>query len=594
MRWLPSSLRGFSLPRFSVERPDTGAGPAAAGVRTLRIYFIKPSKYDDDGSVLSYRWGVIPNNTLTVLAALNEQVLRARSDVHIQTVLWDEMVDELLSDAAIASIRSRAASDSVELIIGLAGVQTNQYPRARDIGLQFLKLGVPVLMGGFHVSSHEPSRDFLTRAGFTVVIGEAENTWSELVDDYLRGNLKPRYSVSTGIRAKTGLHDITVPLIRDAELPAISTRYMSRFFNSSLTTIETSRGCPFACSYCAVKNVVGRTMRPRDPRLVVDWMRDAYDRHGIRSLFIVDDDFFRSPHWEEVLLGMADLRRSGRDLWFMMQADVESGVYARPRLGENETQRHHRSRRFIDLAAAAGCYAVFMGFESFNPANLEHVMKFHNEDAEDRRKNAAQLEDATARVKARYQRAVDNWHRAGVAVHCGYILGFPFDRKGCGKEAAKDLADIGVDLASFFAYTLLPGTEDYVNAVSTETVADEDFNNYDGRHFVAVHPTLTRDELEQEYRDAYRNFYTWRRLAWSLGTLHDVPGLHWGSRLGMLSQQIYFTYAERHGWHPMTGGIWRLRDRTLRRRVTWDHEAAELYLGGIPAAPVPAAVRSVA
>jgi hypothetical protein len=64
-----------------------------------------------------------------------------------------------------------------------------------------------------------------------------------------------------------------------------------------------------------VKNVMGRTMRARDPRAVVEWLRAAHDEHGIRNVLIVDDDLYRSPAWEPLLAGMAALRRSGRDLW---------------------------------------------------------------------------------------------------------------------------------------------------------------------------------------------------------------------------------------------------------------------------------------
>jgi hypothetical protein len=649
------ALSGFRLPTFAAPRPDASLGPGPGDRRTLRIYFIKPSTYDDDGYLLEFRWGVIPNNTLTVLAALNAQFASARPDVHVQTVLWDEMVDGGLSGTVISSICNQAAADGVELLIGLAGVQTNQYPRGRDIGLQFKRLGVPVMMGGFHVSSHAPTRDFLTSAGITVVVGEAETTWDTILDDYLCGDLQACYRVAAGVRAKTGMADVTVPLIRDAALPAIDSRYLTRFFNPSLTTIETSRGCPFACSYCAVKNVMGRTMRARDPQRVVDWIRNAHDRHGIRSLFLVDDDFFRSPQWEEVLTGMAALRRSGRDLWFMMQADVESAADA-------DTPRGQRSRRFIDLAAEAGCYTVFMGFESFNPANLEHTLKFHNEAKQDRRRGlqgghpragessdsggphqrrgmnppaeppesplngtpstsafavgfsrlratepgnsfpghpsdtlAAQLSAASpaerraefhaaqARVKARYQHAVANWHRAGVGVHCGYIIGLPHDGKGCGARAARELVDIGVDLASFFVHTLLPGTEDYLAAVNADAITNHDFNDYDSMHYAGTHPLLTTEEIHREYREAWHTFYSWKRLGWSLATGHQVRGLTLPSRLGMLVQQLYFTYAARCGWHPMLGGIGRRYDRATRRRVVCDHEAVEHYLGTVPA-----------
>src|SRR5207302_7223950 len=130
------------------------------------------------------------------------------------------------------------------------------------------------------------------------------------------------YAVTDGIRAKTGKDDIIVPIITDAQLPAIEDRYLHRFYNDKMTTLDTSRGCPFTCSYCSVKNVMGRTMRSRDPQSVVRWVRDAGQHHGIDSLFIVDDDFFRSPSWEPILEGMAEYRRQGNALSFMMQVDA--------------------------------------------------------------------------------------------------------------------------------------------------------------------------------------------------------------------------------------------------------------------------------
>jgi radical SAM superfamily enzyme YgiQ (UPF0313 family) len=415
-----------------------------------------------------------------------------------------------------------------------------------------------------------------------VVIGEAETTWPSLLDDYLRGALSPSYQVRDGVRARTGTGEITVPSIADGELPAIDDRYLRRFFNPTFSTIDTSRGCPFVCSYCSVKNVMGRTMRAREPRSVVAWLADAYDRHGVRNVLIVDDDFFRSPAWEDILGGMAELRRERPALGCILQTDLEAAALAWPGPGEEETQRSRRSRRFVELAAAAGCFEAFVGLESFDPANLEQAAKFHNEDRRDRRSSLARRAEVARRVKARYRRAVDAWHRVGVGVHAGYIIGMPFDRPGCGKQAARDLAEIGVDIASFFAYTPLPGTEEHDRATAERSLVSEDFNDYDSTHFVRRHPTMSFAELQAEYAAAYRSFYTWKRLLWSVGTLHGVPGLRPAARLGMLTQQLYFTYATRRGWHPMMGGIWRLRDAAERRRARADEEAVRCYLGTEP------------
>ena len=133
--------------------------------------------------MLAFRWGVIPNNTLIALAGLNAAYAASHPEIDVQTVLWDELVDGVLTDAAVAAIASRATADGVEPLIGLAGVQTNQYPRGRDLARRFRRRGLPVLMGGFHVSSHPPSCEELGALGVTVVLGEADVTWPRLLGD---------------------------------------------------------------------------------------------------------------------------------------------------------------------------------------------------------------------------------------------------------------------------------------------------------------------------------------------------------------------------------------------------------------------------
>ena len=121
-------------------------------------------------------------------------------------------------------------------------------------------------------------------------------------------------------------------------------------------------------------------------------------------------------------------------------------------------------------------------------------------------------------------------------------------------RAAGALTDIGVDIASFFVHTPFPGTEDYDTALRDRRLTSDDFNLYDSTHCVQRHPWMTPEQIEREYADAYRHFYSWRRLAWSAATFYRVPGLARATRSGMLTQQFYFTYASRNGMHPMIGG----------------------------------------
>jgi radical SAM superfamily enzyme YgiQ (UPF0313 family) len=560
------------------------ATASAVVCRTVRVYFIKPSKYDDRGRVAHFWKGVLPNNTLTVLAALNASYNRLRGDdgVYVETVIWDEQVDGPIVPATIRAVQEKALEDGVEVLIGLAGVQTNQYPRGRDLALQFRRAGFTVLFGGFHVSGYPDSRAFLESCGISTVVGEAETMWATILDDYLAGDLRPSYSVTDGIRARTGSGEVMVPLITDAQLPAISDPYLRRFASANMTTLDTSRGCPFTCSYCSVKNVMGRTMRARDPEAVVRWIRDAGRHHGISSLFIVDDDFFRSPSWEPILEGMAEYRRQGNELTFMMQVDAEAAAFGDLAPGEKSSSQRAKCERFLRLSAAAGCYSAFVGFETFNPQNLLAATKVQNLAKEHRqKKDTATVDAALEGVKEKYRRVCVNWHRHGVSVHCGYMIGFPFDGPECGRQSAEWLLDVGVDLASFFIVTPLPGTEDHDKAMREGTIADWDFNQYDSQHMVSNHPRMTRQQVVQAYRDAYLTFYSGRRLVRSLLTWHRVEGLPWSSRSSMVRQHLYYFYSYRAGRHPMLGGLWQKGVRSdARRQVVTDEDARATYLGG--------------
>jgi len=548
--------------------------------RTIRVYFIKPSRYDEEGFVQYFRYGVQPNNTLTVMAALNTAFNKryaAERNVRLETVIWDEICDGIVSPETIKAIKEKAREDGVELLIGLAGVQSNQYPRGRDLALQFVAEGLPTMMGGFHVSGFPDSCKFLNECGVTTVVGEAENIWGDIVEDFLRGELRLSYSVTQGIRAKTGQEDIIVPLITDSLLPVLDDRYLTRFFNDTMTTLDTSRGCPFTCSYCSVKNVMGRTMRSREPDAVVTWVRDACTHHGIESLFLVDDDFFRSPRWEEILTGLVEVKKEFPKLSFMMQVDVDASCYANVADGESETAKHRRSKRFTELAAAAGCYQAFVGIESLNPDNLNFATKYQNTDD---RQHKWKLEAARAHVIDKYRRVVENWHKVGVSVHAGYMLGFPFDGPDCGRVAAATLKKIGFDIVSFFIMTPLPGTEDQVRFTKEGAIIDWDFNQLDSQHVTLKHDKLDKESWLGAYRDAFTGFYSIPRFLHAMFTVCAGHGLDAEARRAVLRQFTYYFFSYRQGRHPMVGGIWPIRRRDVRRATVTDDEARRFYLGG--------------
>jgi radical SAM superfamily enzyme YgiQ (UPF0313 family) len=325
-----------------------------------------------------------------------------------------------------------------------------------------------------------------------------------------------------------------------------------------------------------VKNVMGRTMRSRDPESVLRWVRDAVCNHGIDDLFLVDDDFFRSPRWDEILTGMAEIRKEFPNLRFMMQVDVDASCYGNVAQGEKPGAKHSRSRRFLDLAAQAGCYQAFVGIESLNPENLNWATKHQNTDD---RKHVVAVEEARARVLTKYRRVVDNWHRMGVSVHAGYMLGFPFDGPDCGRVAARTLRKLGFDIVSFFIMTPLPGTEDQIRYAKEGQITDWDFNNLDSQHVTLRHDKLDQGLWMKAYSEAFRGFYTPRQLLKTIFTVAAGHGLSAAARRGVLRQFSYYFFSYRQGRHPMVGGVWQIRRRDLMRAAISDEDAERLYLG---------------
>jgi hypothetical protein len=123
---------------------------AAATKRRFLVVLIKPSHYDADGYVIQWHRSTIPSNSLASVYGLLSECAQAKAlgpDVDIEIEVYDEC--NTIVDVKGAIRRIRAAGSG---FIGLVGVQSNQFPRALDLGRQFRAAGLPVVIGGFHVS----------------------------------------------------------------------------------------------------------------------------------------------------------------------------------------------------------------------------------------------------------------------------------------------------------------------------------------------------------------------------------------------------------------------------------------------------------
>ena len=489
----------------------------------IHLYLIKPTRYDDEGYPIQWWRSLIPSNSLACVAGIVDDAIQRNAlgdDVEIDVTAIDESNQKVDTSAILAD----AKRTGDRLLIFLVGVQTNQFPRAVDLARDFRNEGVPVCIGGFHVSGClSMLRDLpedLKQAqamGISFFAGEAEdNRIDEVLRDGVAGDFKPIYN-----------HIKHTPNLAGAPLPMLSKREISRIY-SSYSSFDLGRGCPFECSFCTIINVQGRKSRFRTPDDLEKIIRRNAEI-GVTKFFMTDDNFARNKHWEMFLDRLIDLKKDGLKFHIAIQVDTLA----------------HKIPNFIEKCHQSGCDQIFIGLENINADSLEAVKKRQN-----------RVED--------YRDMFLAWKSHPVIITCGYIIGFPNDTK---QSILRDIETIKTNFPIDTLYlnylTPLPGSEDHKKLYEAGIWMDPDMSKYDLNHRVTHHPTMSDQEWEEAYVEAHRSFYSWdhmhrviRRMAAMKSnkkrmTVHRLLGYRESVRLESCSK--------------LEAGLWRIRRRRQRR-----------------------------
>ena len=489
----------------------------------FHLVLVKPSHYDDDGYPIQWVRSAIPSNTLACLNGLAEDAQRRAvlgEGVTIQLHTYDETNRRVHPDRIVRDIR-RAGGKA---LIALVGVQTNQFPRAVDLARSFLAAGLPVAIGGFHISGClamlpelPPEIQAAQALGISFFAGEAEERRLDIVlRDAWAGTLAPLYNFMDDLPSLEG------------EPPPILPRQHVRRTSGSLSSIDLGRGCPYQCSFCTIINVQGRKSRFRSPDDLEHIIRENVAQ-GIKRFFITDDNFARNRHWEPLFDRMIELRKEGLNIGFTIQVDTLC----------------HRIPNFIEKAGQAGVRRVFIGLENINPENLLGAKKRQNRITE-------------------YRAMLQGWRAAGAITYAGYIIGFPGDTK---ESIIRDVEiikrELPLDILEFFVLTPLPGSEDHKTLWTKGEWMDGDLNKYDLNHRVTHHTRMSDAEWDEAYRAAWTNYYTPEHMR----TIMRRAAAHPLGRPGTaLTTMLWFKLMVLYeAVHPLEGGAFRLKFRRDRR-----------------------------
>ena len=329
--------------------------------------------------------------------------------------------------------------------IGLVGIgaMTRMIAKAYRMADAIRAVGVPVVMGGPHVT--EEADEALGRSGGprhadAVALGEADETWPQIVADAANGNLKDLYSPvdAFGQERKPSLKDYPaipwdkIDLDQFNLIPKMATKTLGRIGEGwgtfRIIPMESGRGCPYGCEFCTVTGFFGDSIRFRTNESVVNELlllkARAKKERGQIAVFFIDDNF------------AINIKRTKSLLRDIIAANAQ--VHWVAQISANLL----RDEELVDLIAQSGGKWVFIGMESIDPANLADVNKGFNKPGE-------------------YAAVLQRLAQRNVYAITSFIFGMDNDTPGVADRTLNEIRTWPPGLPIFGLLTPLPATPLY-------------------------------------------------------------------------------------------------------------------------------------
>jgi radical SAM superfamily enzyme YgiQ (UPF0313 family) len=419
----------------------------------MKILLISPSRYLDKNRLLKRKWLLFPSITLPLLAALTP------SDIEV------EIIDELFSDIDF---------DAKVDLVGITAYSSSIY-RAYEIADEFRKRKTYVVMGGIHVSM-QPD-EALGHAN-TIITGEAEDTWPQFIKDFKK---KIPQSLYRDLE-KPSLKNLPVPRFSLIQKQHYLTLKHSWFFPAPIYSVQTARGCPHNCDYCAVTAFSGGQYRPRPIADVVAEIKT----HKAKGCVFLDDNIFAQPQRARKLFeALIPL-----NIFWAGQGNLSAA----------------EDRSLIRLASRSGCIMLSAGVESIVPLGLKSVNKRINKIEDYARQNAI-------------------FRAEGISVMASMIFGLEGEDSSVFQKAQEFL------VKNRFAYTIwhplvpFPGTALYARFVSESKLNEEKWwlnkqvvSNFLNLKFkgIAISQKQFRDDFLRHYKSCYSLLNIAKRVLWPI------------------------------------------------------------------------------
>jgi radical SAM superfamily enzyme YgiQ (UPF0313 family) len=254
-----------------------------------------------------------------------------------------------------------------------------------------------------------------------------------------------------------------------------------------LTSISTTRGCPYSCTFCANNTIMGRKVRGRSAESVLEEMELLHDKYGVREFQIIDDNFT----WKkDLVIGVCDgIIKRGWDIALSFPNGVRLATL---------------DEKILKMLERAGCYSLGLGIESGSPKTLKDMKK------------AQTLEEIVEKVNL--------IHRATKIRTTGFfIIGYPTETREDILQTIRLSKELPINRAQFTICLPVPGSEMTKQLIESGKLKNYDFTNVAFQNIVYVPESMTLKELQKLRLKAYMEFYLRPKII--LGILSEIRNL---------------------------------------------------------------------
>jgi len=436
----------------------------------VKVMLVNPPWKLDQDSVYSRTGAIYPPLGLASMAAVLEGERAGRV----------EILDAWGLGLAMEKFRTRL-EDSRPDVIGITGYTTTivQALEAAEIAKEALPESA-VVMGGPHPTIRPdeviafPQVDYLIR-------GEGEYSFAALVRKLAGGGETPAKIPGLTLREDGRVvHHPGTGFVEDlaaldppdrSKLPMpIYRPAAGAYRRTPVTSMITSRGCPFNCSFCS-KAIFGGTVRFRTPQQVLTEAEELIAEFGVREIYFAGDCF------------SLDRERTAEICRLFLDRALDLTWTC-------STRANLVDRELLGLMKRAGCVSIGYGVETGSPRTARKIRKGITLD---------QAREAIALTRA-----------AGIETRASYIFGFPGETRADLEETLRAALALNSDFVIFNLAIPLPGTELYREAREEGLLLADGFEMYprtDGAHVLIRLEGLTPGELKNFYDRAYREYY---------------------------------------------------------------------------------------